>query len=576
VWNRALTQAELQAGMNQQILAGTGLLGRWGLNDGSGTAAANSVAGGPGGTLTNGPAWVATGLPDFGSNQCGHAPIAGCCLTDADCTDTDACTADLCVANACTHPPNGVCCDTAADCDDANACTADACTVTNPAAVSFDGTNDYVTMGAATSTLGASQFTLEAWIKWNGGGVTVSTGTSGLAAAYPLVTKGRGEAENSNVDMNYFLGINSSGNVLAADFEEGAGQVSPGLNHPVSGTTAVSTGIWHHVAVTYDGSCWQLYLDGAADGAANCPGRLPRADSIQHFGIGTAMTSTGLAAGFFNGSMDEVRVWNRALTAGEISANRSLQLTAGTGLLGRWGLDAGSGTAAVSSVAGSPSGALTNGVLWVTPGADVFGPDLCSHQALNGGQTTCGVGSCQVTVTTCIAGQPQACVPGAPAPEACDGLDNNCDGTIDEGFLNTDGDAQADCVDPDDDNDGVLDVTDCAPLNPAASAGAPAEVAAFRWTTTAPWLLVWSDQGAGIVYDVAGGLVSQLRPSSGVSGAGCLADDQITATFDDLRANPAAKEGYYYLGRAQKAGCGSGTYGQTSSGAERLPLTACP
>ena len=53
------------------------------------------------------------------------------------------------------------------------------------------------------------------------------------------------------------------------------------------------------------------------------------------------------------------------------------------------------------------------------------------------------------------------------ASEVCDGLDNNCEGNIDEGFVNTDGDGSADCVDPDDDNDGVQDGLDPFPLNPA-------------------------------------------------------------------------------------------------------------
>ena len=48
------------------------------------------------------------------------------------------------------------------------------------------------------------------------------------------------------------------------------------------------------------------------------------------------------------------------------------------------------------------------------------------------------------------------------ASEICDGLDNDCDGSTDEGFLNTDSDAVADCVDTDDDNDGDPDVSDCA------------------------------------------------------------------------------------------------------------------
>src|SRR5262249_11396207 len=53
------------------------------------------------------------------------------------------------------------------------------------------------------------------------------------------------------------------------------------------------------------------------------------------------------------------------------------------------------------------------------------------------------------------------------ATEVCNGADDDCDGIVDEGFPNFDGDGLADCVDTDDDNDGDPDATDCAPLNPA-------------------------------------------------------------------------------------------------------------
>ncbi|HET6228129.1 MAG TPA: hypothetical protein VFF27_17750, partial [Bacteroidia bacterium] len=99
-------------------------------------------------------------------------------------------------------------------------------------ALSFgsNNTNTYVTFGNKPA-LGLSQFTLECWFKRTGTGVSVSTGTGGVTCI-PLVTKGTSESDGSTVDCNYFLGINTTGNKLAADFEEGAGGSTPGLNHP--------------------------------------------------------------------------------------------------------------------------------------------------------------------------------------------------------------------------------------------------------------------------------------------------------------------------------------------------------
>lgn len=58
----------------------------------------------------------------------------------------------------------------------------------------------------------------------------------------------------------------------------------------------------------------------------------------------------------------------------------------------------------------------------------------CNGQIDEGlGQTTCGLGECAHTIDNCIAGRPQTCDPFEGAKtEICDGLDNNCDGTVDE------------------------------------------------------------------------------------------------------------------------------------------------
>jgi len=225
----------------------------------------------------------------------------------------------------------------------------------------FDGLNDYVTFGA-TPLLGLSNFTLETWFKWQGGGQTASSSSTGGITVYPLIAKGRSEADGDNRDCNYLFGILPSG-ILAADFEEGANGTNPGLNHPIQGVTPITSNIWHHAAVTYDGTNWALYLDGVLENSLTV-GQPPRYDSIHQITLGTTMNSQNVTLGAFSGVLDEVRIWNYARTAADIANNMNREIPSAPGLVGRWGLNETSGTTAADSSGNALNGTLVNGPVW--------------------------------------------------------------------------------------------------------------------------------------------------------------------------------------------------------------------
>jgi hypothetical protein len=284
-------------------------------------------------------------------------------------------------------------------------------------ALDFDGVNDYVTFGTAAA-LGLANFTLEAWVKIEGPGVVhTSTGTGGLSNVIPIVTKGRDEADGTNVDMNYYMGIKSIGTNynIVADFEEGSGAASPGLNHPLQGAINIPQNVWTHLACTYDGNDLKLYVNGQPDATLHVAQPV-RSNSIQHAALGTAINSTGGTAGFFQGRMDEVRIWNSARSAAQIAANYALEIPSATGLVGRWDMNEACGVTN-NTGSGSSLNGTVNGAIWVPINYNLS-PLQPSAINPSNGQTSVAGDQVSVTVTDPEFQQMSVTLYGRPKPQA--------------------------------------------------------------------------------------------------------------------------------------------------------------
>jgi hypothetical protein len=126
----------------------------------------------------------------------------------------------------------------------------------------------------------------------------------------------------------------------------------------------------------------------------------------------------------------------------------------------------------------------------------------------------------------------------------------------------------------DSDSDSHGNACDCAPFNPDIWS-LPPDVADLLLQHDGSTALSWSSLGTGVVYDIAGGAIADLTVD-GVDSAFCLQEDADLAGWTDYRSDPSEPgTGYYYIIRAENV-CGIGTYGLSSSGEERTPLSACP
>ncbi len=157
--------------------------------------------------------------------------------------------------------------------------------------VSFDGVNDNIIIDNPQGFGG--RFTAGAWV--------LSEGSNSTNTERTIVAKranGSGFQLSLRNDNRVILRWNS-----ASTLEE------------IISNTALNNGIWRHIAVTYDGTLAKIYIDGVLDIQASVGP--PTADS-NLLGLGARIEENETAVEHFRGELDEIRMWDVALTEKQI------------------------------------------------------------------------------------------------------------------------------------------------------------------------------------------------------------------------------------------------------------------
>jgi len=229
-------------------------------------------------------------------------------------------------------------------------------TGTGNRALVFDGVDDYLLTSDLLPAMTNETLTLEFWLKADAPGMLVSERVAAM-------------------------GWYESHMELHPD-----GQVAVHVNSvPTISLGRISLGTWHHVALRYDKAT--LTLDGFLDGTPS----LQRAagDWWACFEFGAVSVGWGFrlflshgftaepgARAFFNGQLDEVRIWNTARTEDEIQIYMNGGLVGSeAGLVAYYRCDEGSGTVVRDATSRGLDAGLSNGPAWVV--SEALGRPRC-------------------------------------------------------------------------------------------------------------------------------------------------------------------------------------------------------
>lgn len=224
-------------------------------------------------------------------------------------------------------------------------------------ALLFDGSNDYAFVDNLHYEGGGyTEITVETWIK-------TSDGSDQIIASFD-------RSEFWRLEIN---GDGAGTGKIGFDINTSSGILDFGSN------SRIDDGNWHHVAAVFDNGTVNIYIDGILDATTNTGGSFGAGVVRYGFlGVGSeAPTENGTTGptDYFNGEMDEFRIWSTARSQTEIRDNMVKHIIGNTpGLLAYYKFNNGSGATVLDYSTTDIHNAIMNNFgssPWVISGAPI-------------------------------------------------------------------------------------------------------------------------------------------------------------------------------------------------------------
>jgi len=164
--------------------------------------------------------------------------------------------------------------------------------------LTFDGTNDYVELAQSSTTMALDYITISAWVKAN-------------ASTKGWVISGGFDGTTGSVCFHLNVGGNASALIL-----DGLAYYDGAWKNSDIATDIRGDGNWHFVTGTFNGTQLIYYLDGVSNSSTTIT-----ADTLPKNSLKPRIGNYVTDAEYFGGSISQVHIYNRALSAAEVLAN---------------------------------------------------------------------------------------------------------------------------------------------------------------------------------------------------------------------------------------------------------------